>query len=136
MLVLTNQHREGIFLAAKAGWPNEICGILAGTNNRVEKVFAMRNTSDTPKLCYLMDPKEQLKISKEIRAAGWEMLGIYHSHAESEAYPSARDVELAYYPDTLYFIVSLKDKANPGLRAFRIVEGTITEEVIKYDAPS
>src|SRR3989338_1884429 len=106
MIVVAEQLAREIFAAAEAGWPNEICGILAGSSNRVEKVFAMTNTSGTPKLCYLMDSKEQLKVSKEIRAAGWEMLGIYLSHAESAAYPSARDVELAYYSYALYFIVS------------------------------
>jgi proteasome lid subunit RPN8/RPN11 len=58
------------------------------------------------------------------------MVGIYHSHTESEAYPSGRDLELAFYPDAYYIIISLKDKKNPSIRAFRIVEGKISEEEI------
>ena len=40
---------------------------------------------------------------REMRAAGLELLGIYHSHPNGENEPSPRDVELAYYPEAAYF---------------------------------
>lgn len=104
----------------------EVCGILAGQGDKIAKIYKMRNTAETPALCYFMDPKEQFKVMKEMRAAGQEMLAIYHSHVESESYPSKTDVELAYYPEAFYVIISPK-----GMRAFRIVENKITEEEIK-----
>ena len=88
----------------------------------------MTNTADTPEKCYFMDSIEQLKVVKEIRKEELEMIGIYHSHPGSDAYPSARDVELAFYPAVAYIIVSLKNKQRPEIRAFRIVEGEIKEE--------
>jgi proteasome lid subunit RPN8/RPN11 len=68
---------------------------------------------------------------KEIRNNSEEMLGIYHSHVASEAYPSSHDVELALYPEVSYVIISIKDKKNPSIRSFKIIEGKITEEELK-----
>lgn len=112
---------------AKQDAPKEACGILAGKNETIEKVYKMINTSDKPELCYFMDPKEQLKIMKDIRNAGMDMIGIYHSHTESEAYPSSKDMELAFYDEAAYFIISLEDKNNPQVRAFSIKNNEIKE---------
>ena len=92
----------------------------------------MTNTYKSP-TTYFMHPKEQLKVMKEIRNASLEMVGIYHSHVASEAYPSAHDAELAFYPETSYVIISLKDKDNPSMRSFQIKEGQISEEEIKIE---
>lgn len=109
--------------------PDEACGIMAGKNDTVEKVFEMINADKSPEN-FIMDPVEQLKVMKELRNIGLEMAGIYHSHVASEAYPSARDIELAFYPEARYCIVTLKDKDSPRMRAFRIKEGKITEEEV------
>jgi protein-tyrosine-phosphatase len=90
----------------------------------------MTNTSDNPETCYFMKPEEQLKVFKEMRQSGIEMLGIYHSHSQSPAYPSQRDCEMAFYPEVDYVIISLKDYNNPEIRAFKIIEGRIEEENI------
>ena len=70
---------------------------------------------------------------KEIRNKGEEMIGIYHSHVASETYPSSHDVELALYPEVSYVIISIKDKKNPSVRSFKIVEGKITEEDLEVE---
>lgn len=113
-------------------FPNEACGILAGKETKVEKVYAMTNVEKSPST-YFMDAKEQFKVMKEIRNLGLEMVGIYHSHIESQAYPSAHDVEMAFYPEISYVILSIKDKANPVIRSFKIKEGKITEEEVKIE---
>jgi len=104
-------------------------------NKIVSKVYKMTNTSDNPETCYFMKPEEQLKVFKEMRQSGIEMLGIYHSHSQSPAYPSQRDCEMAFYPEVDYVIISLKDYNNPEIRAFKIIEGKIDEEkiIIKGD---
>ena len=108
--------------------PNEACGILAGKDGCVRKVYRMKNNDASPE-SYFTDPKEQLKVMKDMRNEGLEMVAIYHSHPHSRAYPSAHDVELAFYPEVSYIIVSLKDK-EAEVNAFRIVEGKITEEKV------
>ncbi len=59
------------------------------------------------------------------------MIGIYHSHVKSQAYLSSEDVELAFYPEVSYVILSLQDLNNPTIRSFKIEEGKINEEEIK-----
>jgi proteasome lid subunit RPN8/RPN11 len=67
-----------------------------------------------------MDPKEQLQIEKAMRERNQQMLGIYHSHTATDAYPSSVDVGLAISPDVSYVLVSLKDRQRPELKSYRI----------------
>ena len=107
--------------------PDECCGLLAGADNKVLMVYPARNALKSP-AHYSLDPRELYHLLKEIDRQGWELLGIYHSHTHTEAYPSATDIELAFWPDSLYFIVSLQDPGSPRLRAFHIREGRPAEE--------
>lgn len=129
MLYLNKSQKEKLVEHAEKEAPNEACGILAGKDYKVEKVYEMVNTDNRAKT-FFMEPKQQLKVMKEIRNLGLEMIGIYHSHLETDAYPSAHDVELANYPEASYVIVSIKDRDNPSIRSFKIVEGKINEEEV------
>lgn len=124
---ISAEQKKEIIDHAREAFPREACGILAGINGRVKNVFRMSNVSENADDSYFMDPKEQLKVMKDIRKRGLEMLGIYHSHPASAAQPSPRDVELAFYPEAVYVIVSLLKKDEPEIRAFRICEGKIIE---------
>jgi proteasome lid subunit RPN8/RPN11 len=75
-----------------------------------------------------MDEKELMWIFKNMRHNGLELVAIYHSHPETEAYPSETDKRLAYYPEAYYILTSLKDPQNPIVRVFRIQEGKTPEE--------
>ena len=73
---------------------------------------------------YEIAPEELFRLMREIRAAGLEFLGIYHSHPNGKNEPSPRDIERAYYPEAAYFILSpLPDTVRP-VRAFRFAMGT------------
>lgn len=89
----------------------------------------MKNT-DESSISYFMDPKEQLQAFKKMRELKLEMSGIVHSHVASEAYPSQKDMRLAFYPEVSYLIVSLSDQAKPVIRSFKIREEKITEEEV------
>ena len=124
---------------AKKGYPNEACGILAGPPLSADRpadalvadvFFPMKNT-DEASISYFMDPKEQLLVFKEMRQKNIEMRGIFHSHVASTAYPSQKDVRLAFYSEASYLIVSLSDMKKPVLRSFKILEERVTEEEIK-----
>jgi proteasome lid subunit RPN8/RPN11 len=120
---------------ALAGRPNEACGMVAGVGNRATKVYPAANAEASP-VRYLMEPRDQLRIMRDMEDRGWDLLGIFHSHTASPAYPSQTDVSLAYYPEALYIIVSLADAANPVVRAFHIMEGKISEEPIEEPSES
>jgi proteasome lid subunit RPN8/RPN11 len=108
-------------------FPNEACGLLAGKEGRAVKVFAMRNADASP-ATYRLDPKEQLRVFDEIDDAGWDLFAIFHTHTHSEAYPSETDRRQAFYPDAYYLVISLQDRGDPLVRAFRIEDGEVTEE--------
>ncbi len=109
----------------RAGFPNEACGILAGKGNEVSGIYKMSNTENSP-VSYLMDPMEQFKAMKDMREKKIEMVGIFHSHPSSPAYPSPKDVDLAFYEDAAYVIVSLANR-EPVVRSFAVIERKIHE---------
>jgi len=108
-------------------FPNEACGLLAGRDGEPVRFFAMKNLDASP-VSYRLDPKEQLRVFDEMDDEGLDLLGIFHTHTHSEAYPSETDTNLAFYPDACYLVMSLSDREQPVLRGFRILEGEITEE--------
>lgn len=108
-------------------FPNECCGLVAARGGAPVRVYTMTNLDASP-VSYRLDPKEQLHVFDEMDAEGLDLWAIYHSHTHSEAYPSDTDTRLAFYPDSLYLLLSLTDRENPVLRAFEIVEGEVTEE--------
>ncbi len=124
--------RQAMIAHAKSGFPNEACGILAGDfkNGQACEFHPMKNL-DESSISYFMDPKEQLLVFKKIRENGLEMIGIFHSHVASEAYPSQKDRRLAFYPEVSYLIVSLSDMEKPALRSFRIDQEKVSEERIE-----
>ena len=108
-----------IIAHARAGKPEEICGILRGRGLDAFEVIRGRNMAAERTENYTVDPQTLLR-QFEFEDAGDEMLGIYHSHPVSPAYPSATDAWNAYYPDALYFICSLEHEDEPQIRAFRL----------------
>ncbi len=120
---------DDIITHAREGFPLEVCGILGGQNGVVSTIYRMTNT-DASNEHFMMDPKEQFAVVKELRARGLAMAAIYHSHPESPARPSAEDVRLALTPDVSYAIVSLIEPDNPVLKSFRISAGTVAPEEI------
>jgi proteasome lid subunit RPN8/RPN11 len=135
-LRITQDQLARIIAQARAEAPNECCGMLAGRGEVVEEVFPGRNTDRSPKT-YLMDPEDQIRAFRTIDERGWDLVGIYHSHPHTEAYPSRTDRERAVdgegtplFPDARYVIVSLRDSTQPQVRAFRIAGGAFTEEEV------
>lgn len=114
---------------AVADLPNECCGMIAGRGEVATRVLRAANSEGSP-FMYVMDPREQLRMMDAIDDAGDDLLAIYHSHTRSAAYPSRTDVELAFYPDTLYLIVSIADRDAPEIRAFRLSRGAPEGEQI------
>lgn len=96
-----------IIVHAREGKPSEVCGLIAGKDGSAVKLWRTTNNDRTPKVRYNVEPLELLRVLREIESNGWTLLAIYHSHPATEAYPSATDVGLAYYPETVYIIVSL-----------------------------
>ncbi|MEJ5197515.1 MAG: M67 family metallopeptidase [Anaerolineae bacterium] len=118
--------RAEIIAHARAGYPEEVCGILAGKDNVAVALYRGRNISATPRVAYELDPDTLIK-QIEFEEAGLALAAIYHSHPAGPETPSAADIARAAYPDSVYLICSLADPARPVLRGFRIIAGRVTE---------
>jgi proteasome lid subunit RPN8/RPN11 len=116
---------------AEESYPEECCGLLSGTDGVPSHVYRVQNVHDTPRVFFEMAPKEQFWAFKNMRHNGQNLMAIYHSHPETPARPSQSDISLAYDPEPRYLIMSLRQRDKPDLRAYRIVEGTVTEEAIE-----
>lgn len=120
-----------------AALPDEACGLLAGREGTVETVYPMKNARSGP-ASYEMEPEEQFRVLKEIRAVGRALLGIFHSHPGGPACPSGVDAAKAYWPRALFpnspsavqVIISLADRAHPVARAFVIEQGSVEEAAL------
>ncbi len=106
---------------------HECCGLLAGRDGVITHAFSAVNMAADPAKGYEIAPKEIVGMMREFRKRKLEFLGIYHSHPNGKNEPSARDIDLAYYSEAIYFIVSpLADAVKP-VRAFSICDRRVTE---------
>lgn len=129
-VAITAQLLQSVIDAARAAVPNEACGLLvshahAADGGMPERYLPLTNAAQSP-YRYLIDPQEQLRAWLELEDAGEVPWAIVHSHVASPAVPSATDIGLAFFPDSLYLICSLADEM-PSLRAWSIVDGAVTE---------
>ena len=117
---------------ARADAPNECCGMIAAVDGRAVEVHRATNAAASP-LRYELDGMEQYRIQSAIEDAGHTLGAIYHSHTRSAPYPSQTDINLAFYPESLYVIVGV---AGPDaeVRAFTIVDGQVAEAELVVEA--
>lgn len=104
--------------------PLEACGLLAGKNDRVEKVLFVQNQAQSP-VRFVMDPYEQLQAFERIDADGLDLLGIFHSHPAGPETASPTDIAEAAYA-VVHVICSRRD-GEWNLRGFWIEDGASTE---------
>jgi proteasome lid subunit RPN8/RPN11 len=109
----------------------ECCGLLAGRGGVITKLYPAPNVAENAVREFESAPVELFRIFRAMREAGLEHLGIYHSHPRGENTPSARDLELAYYPGIAYFILSPDPAAAQPVRAFLLEEESFAEMKIQ-----
>jgi proteasome lid subunit RPN8/RPN11 len=108
--------------------PNECCGYLPLRDGGVARVERAESKRPSP-YGYELDGKSLLAVN-ELEDEGFGV-AVYHSHPRTEAEPSQTDINLAYYPDWLYVIVS--PTVEPNVRAWWIREGKVREEEVEVD---
>lgn len=106
--------------------PNEGCGLLLGAGDIVTEIVTSPNVADSARV-YEVDPTVLLHCVRRADEEGIEVLGVFHSHTHSEAYPSPTDVAQAPDPSWRYLIVSLRDRPA-DLRCYRVAGGTVSAE--------
>jgi proteasome lid subunit RPN8/RPN11 len=130
MLKIRRRDYQTMLDQLNEAYPLEACGLMAGKAGMVHRLYPVANRLASP-VEYDMDPQEQVDAMLDLEEKGWDLLAIYHSHPVGPDVPSTTDIAKSYYPDTLYIIVSLKNRQNPIVRAFNIVDGHVSETSIK-----
>ena len=110
---------------AKAGYPHECCGLLLGnltSPKRVTDAVGAENTNKERAVDrYEMNPDELLKIEREARQAGLEVVGVYHSHPDHPSSPSEFDRQRGW-PEYSYIIVAVKGGTETEAKSWTFIE--------------
>ncbi|MFC6903682.1 desampylase [Halalkalicoccus tibetensis] len=101
---------DSLLAHAREGAPEEICGVLGGSDGVVRSTHRVPNVADIPRTRYELDPEEQLTAIEAVESDG-ELLGFYHSHPAGPPEPSATDRARATWADAYYVIVSLPEES-------------------------
>jgi desampylase len=124
--------------------PEEACGVLVGPcapgslPSRITRAFESRNLAADRRRSYLVDPELQLRLQRELRGSGSDVVGVYHSHPEGPARPSARDCDEAW-PWFVYLIVESFVDSTGHAAAFRWTSGSfvpVPVEIVANDDAS
>src|SRR5438445_2485139 len=95
VLELSRDQAKALITHAQEEAPNECCGLLAGRNGRVERVYPGTNVDHSP-YTNLMEPNEQLAAVKDMEAVVLDLVWIFHPHTHTTAYPSRTEVANAF----------------------------------------
>ena len=136
-LEISQQIVDAIVAQSRAEYPNECCGVILGPVGcgKAERFKPMFNSAMSPTF-YEFDSKDLLALYRELDENDEEIVVIYHSHTETEAYPSRTDIAIAAEPGAHYVLVSTRKEIAPAIefRSFRIVDGVVTEEPVSISA--
>ena len=129
-LLLRRDQYEQIIAQCRAARPHEACGMIFGRDGVGEVVAPMENIAASSEF-YQLDPLAQMRLIARQEDEERELTAIYHSHVASPARPSATDIELAFYEDSAYLIISLRNEPPEG-RAFQILVGAAREIPLEF----
>jgi len=108
----------------RAAYPKEGCGLLLGVEANGERVahiaIPSANTYEgEQKDRFLLDPRTQLAAERQAREEGLDVLGIFHSHPDCDAYFSSTDIAntWSYYSN---LVVSIRGREYAGAAVFRV----------------
>lgn len=131
MLTLDADAYASMIGHAYDGLPDEACGLLGGSGDRIA-VFVPTRNEDESSRTFTIGKEGWDRADDVLGPQGLEVVGVMHSHTHTDAYPSPTDVEKAGNPLLAHWhwiIVSLRDDA-PVLRSYGIVDGEIHEEQV------
>jgi proteasome lid subunit RPN8/RPN11 len=115
-------------------YPHECCGILLGRTDDdgarvVTSTARCGNTrTDSPQNRYNIDPLDQIRIQREGRARGEDIVGYYHSHPDHPARWSATDLAEAHWSGYSYVITSVEKGKAAITNSFELSSSDETDK--------
>jgi proteasome lid subunit RPN8/RPN11 len=134
VLRLTSEVHLQLVAHCLDGLPDEACGLLGGSpaTGKATVCYPTANAAKSARL-YVVDPLDHLRADRDAESRGLEIIGVFHSHTHTGAYPSPTDVAQAPDPTWHYVLVSLAGDA-PVVRSYRIATGKIDEEPVVLES--
>ncbi len=137
MLRIGEADYEEIRRHGEEAYPHESCGVLVGRADRDERVVARAvrcgNTrEDSPHDRYHIDPREILRIERQGRDLGEDIVGFYHSHPDHPAYWSATDLSEAHWVGCSYVITGVARGKAEATRSFLLAGDDAVEPVKRF----
>lgn len=113
MLKLSQKEYSEIRRHGEETYPHECCGVLLGQMDgdvrTVTSTARCGNTrTDSPQNRYHIDPKELIRIQRQGRERGEDVIGFYHSHPDHPAHWSPTDLAEAHWIGCSYVITSVE----------------------------
>ncbi len=142
MIALGARQLRQIARAAEAAYPEECCGLLVGPGGeggkggkrrwRVVRVEASANLAEGDRRRrFEVDPGLLIRLHRELRGGETRVIGVYHSHPDHPAEPSAHDLELAREPGLVWLIVSVVGGRATDASAHVLAEdGACFDEIV------
>jgi proteasome lid subunit RPN8/RPN11 len=134
---IPREHFDAMVAHALADAPVECCGLLGAKDGVVVAVHPARNVEASP-YRFKVDPLETRRIEQAMDDGGYQLAGFYHSHTGSDPVPSPTDVRMMgpfFGPPSVHFVVGVKDREHPDVRAWYIVDGTGTPQEFEIIEP-
>ncbi|MBU6297805.1 MAG: Mov34/MPN/PAD-1 family protein [Alphaproteobacteria bacterium] len=130
ILVLPQALRAQLAAEAQEALPRECCGLIEGVRD-FDCVRAL-TLHPTANFCadahsFEIDPAAHLRLRREARVAGHEIVGCYHSHPNGQAMPSAHDRAFEGQEGFLWLIAALGESGSPVV--FAAFEGAYFREI-------
>jgi proteasome lid subunit RPN8/RPN11 len=126
ILYLIADARQQLTAHAERGYPNEICGILLGSERDGRRVISdsmpIENSFEAAEQYhrFLITPEDMLRAERLARQQKLDVLGVYHSHPNEEARPSDYDRDHAAWTTWSYIILSVRSGKTVSLRAWTL----------------
>jgi proteasome lid subunit RPN8/RPN11 len=126
MLRLSQSDYVSLRKRGEEAYPHECCGALLGRfevdgSKTVSRIARCGNTrEDSPHNRYHIDPKELIRIQREGRERGEDIVGFYHSHPDHPAQWSPTDLAEAHWFGCSYVITSVEKGAATITNSFEL----------------
>jgi proteasome lid subunit RPN8/RPN11 len=134
MLRLTQSTYASLRQHGEETYPHECCGVLLGQfgddgSKTVTRSVPCGNTrDDSPRNRYGIDPRELIRIQRDGRERGEEIVGFYHSHPDHPAQWSPTDLAEAHWFGCSYLITSVEKGRATVTNSFELTGSELTDK--------
>ena len=139
MLQITYTDYEALRAHGEETYPHECCGVMLGKSapegNTVRQIVRAGNTrTDSAHNRYNIAPQELVKIQRQARTLGLDIVGFYHSHPDHPAQWSPTDFAEAHWIGCSYVITAV-EKGKAAITNSFLLTGTSEEDKKFEDEP-